>query len=166
MRATAESIGDECASATAECSLRRFAVVVLQEAAQASAADDVGQWYQVGLLLSFPAAWQKQPVVQTLMWSFGMIMLDKFLAEVVHVPLAEYHEVVEAFLLDALHEPLDEGHGIGRAIGRGADVEALFLFQGGVEAGRELGVPIVHNEFGAEFLGARMTDGETPPLAR
>src|ERR1700722_883705 len=81
IRATAESIGDECASATAECSLRRFAVVVLQEAAQASAADDVGQWYQVGLLLSFPAAWQKQPVVQTLMWSFGMIMLDKFLAE-------------------------------------------------------------------------------------
>ena len=86
--------------------LCRFAVVVLQEATKAGAAADVAQRDQVGLLLSFLAAQLWQLVVQALMWPLGMIVFDELPAEVIHVPLAEYHEVVKAFLLDALYEPL------------------------------------------------------------
>ncbi len=92
------------------------------------------------------------------MRSFGMVMFDEFFAEMVHVPLADDYKVVEAFLLDALHEPLDIGDRVGCPIGRPAKVKVLFLFQGGVEAGGELRVPIVHNDVGPQLLGTRMAE--------
>jgi hypothetical protein len=38
-----------------------------------------------------------------------MIAFDEFAAQLIHVPLAEHHEVFEAFLLDALDESLNIG---------------------------------------------------------
>ena len=97
--ATATNIGSDEASASAGYSLRRFAIVVLEQAAEASAAGDIGKRNQVGLPLSFLAAWHRQLVVQALVGPLGVIMLEKLLAEVIHVPLTEHHEVIEAFLL-------------------------------------------------------------------
>ena len=86
-----------------------------------------------GCRFPFLRRWHQQLVVQALMRPLGMIVFDELAAQVIHVPLAEHHEIVEAFLLDALHEPLDKGRRVGCAIGRSAGLDPGFL-QGGIEA--------------------------------
>src|SRR5580704_17449793 len=86
------------------------------------------------------------------MWPLGMIMLEKLATQVVHVPLTEDHEIIEAFLLNALDKSLDIGRRVGRAIGRPAGVNPGVL-QRGIEASREFTVPIVHNDLGSQLLG-------------
>ena len=90
--------------------LRRFAMIVLEQAVQARVATDVDKRNQVGLPLSLPAAREQQLVVLRLVGPLGMVMLEKIAAQVVPMPLSEHREVIGAFLLDALHKPLDEGH--------------------------------------------------------
>jgi hypothetical protein len=63
-----------------ELSLCGLAVVVLQEAAEASATGDVAQGNQVGLAFSSYAAWLRQLVVQALMRALGMVVFDELLA--------------------------------------------------------------------------------------
>ena len=123
-------------------SLRRFAVVVLQKAAQAGAASQLGEGKFTGLPFSMSPGRHEQFVFQALVRTLGMVVLDKLAAEVIYVPLTENHEIIEAFLLDALNESLDEGHGIRGPEGRSFGPQAGF-FQRRVEAGRELAVPIV-----------------------
>ena len=122
--------------------LRRLAMVMPQEAAEATAAGDIAQRNQVSLPLSFSATRQQQFVVQALVRPLAMVMLDKLLAQVIHVPLTEDREVIEAFLLNALNETLHERHGVGGAVGCFADVESS-LFQGRIKADWELVVPVV-----------------------
>jgi hypothetical protein len=66
-------------AATTACSgrlpLRHPAVVVLQEAAQASAAANIGQRDRVGLPLSFQAMRRQKLVTQTLVRSLSVVPL-------------------------------------------------------------------------------------------
>jgi hypothetical protein len=67
----------------------------------------------------FSSVAPQQFVIQTPMRSLGMVMRDKLVAEVIHVPLAEHHEIIQAFLLDTLDEPFDKGNRVGCAMAGG-----------------------------------------------
>jgi hypothetical protein len=49
--------------------------------------------------------------------AFFVVVFQVFLANVVHVLLAEDHEPIKAFLLDGLNEPLDKGIRVRGAVG-------------------------------------------------
>jgi len=54
-----------------------------------------------------------QLIVESLMWTFKVIMILEFPAKNVHVLVAEYDKMVQAFLLNRLNESLDVGNRIG-----------------------------------------------------
>ena len=67
----------------------------------------------------------------------------------IQMPLTEHDEMIEAFLAKGLDEPLDESNCVGRAKGSFLDPQAS-AFQHIVKAGRELGIPVVHDDIGPE----------------
>ncbi len=78
-----------------------------------------------------------------------MRILQEFSNEVVQVPLAEDHEMVEAFLTERLNEPLDEGARVGRPISRPLNSQTCFL-ERSIERSGELRVAVVHDCVGTE----------------
>jgi hypothetical protein len=88
---------------------RSLAIVVLQQSTQPLLAPDLGEWQHIVLrrrsLRFFPPqlAAKKQAVVFGLMWPLLVIMLQPLHHEVVEVPLAKNHQVIQALLLDRLN---------------------------------------------------------------
>jgi hypothetical protein len=97
----------------------------------------------------------------------GMIVFDEFPAQVVHVPLPEHHEVIEAFLLDALHEPLDKGSRIGRAICRSAGLDPGLLqsVEGGSKRRRRESVGAVEIGGAHWSISEKWQDGGVSPYS-
>ena len=54
-------------------------------------------------------------IVETLVGTFEMIVIDEFLAKDVHVLVTEDYEIVQAFLLNRLDKWLHKGNGIWRS---------------------------------------------------
>jgi len=95
--------------------LRGFPIVVIQQPAQALLAADRREGYGGRFIGGFAlAASADGPfIVETLVWTFVVIMLDELVDKIVQVPFAEDDEEIQAFLPDRLDEPLDERDGVG-----------------------------------------------------
>jgi hypothetical protein len=103
-------------------------MIVLQQPAEPRLAADRRCAYR-RLVRRFPAAtlphWQI--VIDSLIWSLVVVVLDELLDEIVQMPATETDEVVEAFLADGLDEALAERAGVGRAVCSLLDLQATLL---------------------------------------
>lgn len=91
---------------------RRTTNVVLEQSAQSFMTDD-----RLMLLRAFlrRSACRQRPVTPGLVWSLRVVMPQVLASQIVQVPRAERHEVIQALLLNRLDEPLCVGVEVRRA---------------------------------------------------
>jgi hypothetical protein len=100
--------------------LRRGAVVVAQDAAEAFAARD--RCSGIDVLVGRRRDRGEQPVVEALVVALEMVVLDELRDRDADVALTERNELVEALRLDGEHEAFRDGVQVGAS---GRELEAL-----------------------------------------
>jgi hypothetical protein len=133
----------------------RGAVIVLQQATEPLLAAEFAERNRLrfGGDPLLRVAWRPQQLVFfALVRALGMIVLDEFPAQMIHMRLTEHHEVIQAFLLDRLHKPLDECPRVRGANGRVPNLDARGI-QRGVERGSKLTISVMVQYFGFGAAG-------------
>jgi hypothetical protein len=68
-----------------------------------------------------------EPILESLMIPFAMVVINKFFQSSPEMALTEGHHPIEALVFDRPHEPFSVGVRIGRPKGRQRDVHASIV---------------------------------------
>jgi len=121
-----------------------FSVVMVEHLAHSLVAEDIREPDQVRFIGFLRVLRRDQQVVaRGLVPPHLVVLAHHLVRRVVHVPLAEHDEVVQAFLFQRLDERLHERHDVRRPEGRLLDTQ-LCVLQRVIAVLAELVVAVVH----------------------